>query len=315
MKEEWIQLNTQNSKKNKKTNYKTIACVLGYFNGSKYISEQLQSIIDQEIENATLSIYISDDNSDKDFPLLERLNLKNFSNISIFYRKLKKNIGYGKNFLSSLNSLINDYDFYCFSDQDDIWEINKIDRAISVLNNNVSPSSKLYFSRTTYFNEDCTLEIGKSNLYLKKPSFKNALVQNMAGGNTMVFNNKAKNIICESIINNDFASHYWWCYQIISGSGGYVYYDLKPYIKYRQHKNNFMGSNNSFTDRIKRIRNLFRNQLKNWNEINLNSLNKKKYLLTNKNLLTLKTFLELRDESFFKRIFLFYKSETIPRKI
>ena len=309
MKEEWIRLNKKNNLiKNKKTNHKTIACVLGYFNGSKYISEQLQSIIDQVIENATLSIYISDDNSDKDFPSIERLNLKNISRINIFYRKLKKNIGYGKNFLSSLKAIINEHDFYCFSDQDDIWEINKIDRAINVLNNNVSSSSKLYFSRTTYFNEDCTLELGRSNLYLKKPSFKNALVQNMAGGNTMVFNHNAKNIICESIMNIDFASHDWWCYQIITGSGGYVYYDQNPFIKYRQHKNNFMGSNNTFTDRIKRIRKLFQNQLKNWNDINLNSLNNKKYLLTNKNLLTLKTYLELRDQSLFKRIFLFYKS-------
>ena len=130
----------------------------------------------------------------------------------------------------------------------------------------------------------------------------------MAGGNTMVFNQNAKNIICESITNIDFASHDWWCYLIISGSGGFLYYDKEPSIKYRQHKNNFMGSNNTFKDRIKRIRNLFHNKLKNWNEINLQSLNEKKYLLTNDNLSTLKIFSELRGKSLFKRIFLFYKS-------
>lgn len=289
--------------------------MLAYFNGSKYISEQLQSIINQEIENVTFSIYISDDNSDKDFPSLEGLNFKSSNGVNIFYRKLKKNIGYEKNFLYSLNSIVPEYDFYCFSDQDDIWEINKIDKAISVLNDKKSTSSNLYCSRTTYFNQDCSLELGKSNPYSKKPSFKNALVQNMAGGNTMVFNRNAKNIICESIKNIFFASHDWWCYLIISGSGGEIYYDLESSIKYRQHKNNFIGSNSSLMNRIKRIRNLFHNKLKNLNELNLNSLNKKKYLLTNDNLLTLKTFSELRKKSLFKRFFLFYKSGIYSQKL
>ena len=316
MNEEWIILNKKNNLKKDKIFFKKkIACVLGYFNGSKYILEQLQSIINQEIENVTFSIYISDDNSDKDFPSLEGLNFKSSNGVNIFYKKLKKNIGYEKNFLYSLKSIALEYDFYCFSDQDDIWEINKIDKAINVLNEKKSINSNLYFSRTTYFNEDCSLELGKSDPYSKKPSFENALVQNIAAGNTIVFNQNAKNIICESIKNIYFVSHDWWCYLIISGSGGDICYDLESSIKYRQHKNNFLGSNNSLKDRIKRIRNLFQNQYKNWNEINLNSLNKKNYLLTNENLLTLKTFSELRKKSLLKRIFLFYKSGIYSQKL
>jgi len=317
MKEEWIILNKKNNLNEDKIYppKKQIACVLGYFNGSKYILEQLQSIINQEIENVTLSIYISDDNSDEDFPSLERLNFKSSNGIYIFYRKLKKNIGYEKNFLYALKSIVPEYDFYCFSDQDDIWEINKIYKAINVLKDKKSASPNLYFSRTTYFNEDCSLELGKSHPYAKKPSFKNAIVQNIAGGNTIVFNQNAKNIICESIENIYFVSHDWWCYLIVSGAGGDMYYDLEPSIKYRQHENNFLGSNNSLKDRIKRIRNLFQNQYKNFNEINLNSLNKKKYLLTNENLLTLKKFSELRKKSIFRRIFLFYKSGIYSQKL
>ena len=285
-----------------------VACIMGYYNGSKYIAEQLQSIMNQEIKNADITIYISDDNSHKDFPSIESLNLKNPKGVNIFYRKLKKNIGYAKNCLYTLNAIIPKFDFYCFSDQDDIWEINKLNKAISFQRKNHPIKSYLYFSRTTYFNENCAFELGKSVLFTKKPSFKNALVQNMAGGNTMVFNHIAKDIICESISNVNFVSHDWWCYQIITGSGGYVHYDLEPLIKYRQHKNNFMGSNNTFKDKIKRIRKLFQNQLRDWNEINLYSLNKKKYLLTKENSLTLKRFSELRKQSFFKRIFLLYKS-------
>ena len=37
--------------------------------------------------------------------------------------------------------------------------------------------------------------LGMSPLFKKRPSFKNAIVQNIAGGNTMVFNNNLKLIL------------------------------------------------------------------------------------------------------------------------
>ena len=306
---EWVLLSGRNinCKKKNNNNQKSIACILAYYNGSKYIKDQLKSIINQQIKNTSLSIFISDDNSHEEFPCLKDLNFSSGNNINIFYRKLDKNIGYAKNFLYSLKSILNEFDFFCFSDQDDIWESDKIQHAIEWIKKNSSFSS-LYFSRTAYFNEDCTKKIGISKLYRQKPSFKNALVQNMAGGNTMVFNNHAKKIICESIDNINFASHDWWCYLIISGSGGNIYYDLKPFIKYRQHKNNFLGSNNTAKDRIKRIIKLFQNQFKKWNNMNLYALSDKQYLLTQENLITLKKFLKLRNKNFLSRIILFYKS-------
>ena len=286
----------------------SIACILAYYNGTKYIQEQIQSIIDQDIENFTLSIFISDDNSEKHFPSIKALTFNNAKSINIFYRKLDKNIGYAKNFLFSLRSIIKEYDYYCFSDQDDIWGKNKIEKAIKIIKKNQSNKPYLYFSRTAYFNENCTNEIGRSNLYKNNPSFKNALVQNMAGGNTMIFNNNAKYIISKSIKDMNFISHDWWCYLIISGSGGNIYYDSDPSIKYRQHKNNFLGSNNKIQDRIKRIKGLFHNQLKDCNELHIKALKDNEYLLTKENRLILENFSILRKQSFLKRIFLFYKS-------
>ena len=43
----------------------------------------------------------------------------------------KTNLGYAKNFLLGLKEAGNEYDFYAFSDQDDIWEKDKISRGIS----------------------------------------------------------------------------------------------------------------------------------------------------------------------------------------
>ncbi|MCV5720962.1 glycosyltransferase family 2 protein, partial [Escherichia coli] len=51
--------------------------------------------------------------------------------------------------------------------------------------------------------------IGYSPLFCKKPSFRNALIQSIAGGNTMLFNQAARNII--NLTPQDFkiVSHDW----------------------------------------------------------------------------------------------------------
>ena len=109
----------------------SIACVLAYFNGAQYIKDQIQSIISQKLINSNLTIFISDDNSEEEFPNLDDLAIHNRFQLKIYYRKLHKNIGYAKNFLFSLRSIGSEFDYYCFSDQDDIWLNNKIEHSIN----------------------------------------------------------------------------------------------------------------------------------------------------------------------------------------
>ncbi len=52
----------------------------------------------------------------------------------------------------------------------------------------------LYCTRSRLVDQHGKL-IGFSPLFNKKPCFQNALVQNIAGGNTMVFNKAALNIL------------------------------------------------------------------------------------------------------------------------
>ena len=190
-----------------------------------------------------------------------------------------------------------------FQIRDDIWNKDKIKRSIICLKKFQDKKPSLYFGRTDYFNENCTRQIGTSTFFKKKPSFKNAIIQNMAGGNTMVLNKPAKKIIssCDFV---DVVSHDWWCYQIISGVGGNIFYDEKPCLKYRQHRSNILGSNNKLSDRIIRFRKLFNGHLRDWNEKNLYALNKQRGFLTEKNKLVLDNFQLARKSSFFKRVFI-----------
>ena len=143
------------------------------------------------------------------------------------------------------------FDYYAFSDQDDIWEINKIELALKKIKDFNSSKSILYCSRTAYYSEDCLKKMGSSKIFKKKPDFRNALLQNIAGGNTILLNKKARNTIIKTLKSDEFVSHDWWCYQVIAGSGGEIIYDLNKTLKYRQHNNNLIGKNTSYFEKLK----------------------------------------------------------------
>ena len=83
----WIHLYNNEKRFLKKESKKQIlvACILGFYKGKRFIKEQIQSIIDQNNKNLSISLFISDDNTGEKFPNLHDLNLKGLENIDIFY--------------------------------------------------------------------------------------------------------------------------------------------------------------------------------------------------------------------------------------
>ena len=76
-----------------------------------------------------------------------------------------------------------------------IFVANKLSSAIDTLKTLDAKLPNLYCSRTINIDEKGN-KIGISPL-CKRASFRNALVQNMAGGNTMVFNSLSANALAE----------------------------------------------------------------------------------------------------------------------
>ena len=282
-----------------------VAIVLGFYDGYEFINRQLQSIFDQTHKN--FIIFVADDNS-KDKFSLEKLNINktNKQKIRIGYRN--KNIGYAQNFLNALISIDGYFDYYAFSDQDDIWDPEKLEKAINTLEEYPDNQANLYGSRTELIGRSEDKKLGKSIKFNKSPSFQNALTQNIFGGNTMVFNRNAFDLICSSNINQKIISHDWWCYQIISGAGGNVFYDENIYLKYRQHNNNIIGSNISLKDKWFRFCKVLNGNFKIQNDQNLKAIINNQNLLIKSNQKTLDDFIKARNSSLFKRIFYFAKS-------
>ena len=287
-------------------NSSKIAIILGFYNGGKYLREQLESIVSQT--HKKFKIFIFDDYSCKKTIDSElKSYIEKQSNISIIRRT--SNIGYAKNFLYGLKDVGSNFDFYAFSDQDDIWEKNKLENSVKKIEALNSPSSTLYCSRTAYFENDSLDEIGSSKLFKKKPQFKNALIQNIAGGNTILMNKKARNLMISSLGSEHYISHDWWCYLLISASGGEIIFDPLKSVKYRQHEKNIIGGNQKVRDKIRRFTNFFDGSYKEWNDINIINLLKNKKLIHKKNLKTLQIYIDARNEkNIFLKIPLFKKT-------
>ncbi len=290
---------------NRSSKKRKVAIVLGFYDGYKFIKRQLQSIFEQTHQN--FIIFITDDNS-KDKFSLEKLNIneRNKNKIRVGFRN--KNIGYAQNFLNALVSIDGYFDYYAFSDQDDIWHREKLEKAINSLEGYPDNQANLYGSRTELIGESEEIKLGKSIEFKKSPSFQNALTQNIFGGNTMVFNRNAFDLICSSNINQKIIAHDWWCYQIISGAGGNVFYDKNIYLKYRQHNNNIIGSNVSLKDKWLRFCKVANGNFKIQNDHNLQAIIKNQNLLIKRNQKTLTNFIKARNSFLLKRIYYFKKS-------
>lgn len=103
------------------------------YNGGKYIEEQLSSILNQKRQAD--EVIICDDNSSDDTAKIITQFIQD-NNLQEKWRLIvnKENKGYPQNFFYCIENCSGEVLF--FSDQDDIWEKDKIKKMVAVLNEN-----------------------------------------------------------------------------------------------------------------------------------------------------------------------------------
>lgn len=282
-----------------------VCVIVAYFNGKRFFQEQLNSLARQTYSN--IHVIVSDDRSNEQDGKLEELLKASKLDFTLIRRQ--KNIGYSQNFISSLENAPKDCEYFAFCDQDDIWFPEKIERAVATLNNFKRGEASLYCSRTELVASDGKMHLGHSPIFERKPSFNNALMQNIAGGNTMVFNKEVATLLLKTSLNRTIVTHDWWTYLIVSGVGGNIFYDSKPSLKYRQHDKNAIGSNNGWPARIRRINQLLHGQFRKWCDLNVINLFDNEDVLTPPNRQTLYMFERARKANLIFRIYGLWKCQ------
>lgn len=213
----------------------SVLILMSTYNGSKFIETQLDSILAQNYPD--IKVLIRDDGSSDSTCQLLDIYSQRYSQISWYSGK---NIGVQRSFFDLINHADLNYEFYAFSDQDDQWLPEKISKAIEILGRIEPNIPSLYCSDKIIV--DYNLKELKTNVSrsVKKPSFGNALVQNICTGCASVINNALLQLVKNR--TPEFAiMHDWWIY-LVASCYGVVYYDDHAYIKYRQHDNNTSGA-------------------------------------------------------------------------
>lgn len=210
-----------------------VAILLSTFNGERYICEQLDSLLTSTV---SADIYIRDDGSHDSTREILAGYASEHANIKLMAGDNIGVVGSFFNLISYVND--KDYDFYCFCDQDDFWEKEKINIAIKKIGYN--DTCVMYCSALKVVDENLFFKF-KSAIPKKEIGFSNALVENVVTGCTVVLNKHAFSEIKYNLPDpGKIVMHDWWFYLIMSVKGAIIY-DSDSFIKYRQHGHNVEG--------------------------------------------------------------------------
>jgi glycosyltransferase involved in cell wall biosynthesis len=288
----------------------SVAVLLGTWNGGRHIEQQLASLAAQTHLNWRL--IVSDDGSTDDtiHQIVQFADDDPRRRVEV--RAGPRSLGTGSqplldprqpattNFLSLLADTSIDAHYFALCDQDDVWHPEKLQRAAEKLATVPDTVPALYCSRTRLIG-DSGRTCGFSPLFRRAPTFRNALVQSLAGGNTMVLNKAARDLVAKAG-NVHVVAHDWWIYMLVSGAGGYVYYDAHPMVDYRQHADNLVGANTGLTAVWDRIRMLLNGGFARWMDLNLTALHEHRDLLSPENRALLTAFQRCRHGHLGERI-------------
>ena len=280
-----------------------VAVLLAAYKAHQFLPQQLRSI--QAQTHQRLHVWVSQDcdSSEVTNLLAQEMTLPwGKAHISVLKGPQR---GFVQNFLSLVCNPAIQADYLAFSDQDDEWEADKLERAIAQLQKVPDSMPAVYCSRTCLIDEKGA-EIGFSPLFSRKPSFTNALVQSIAGGNTMVLNKAARKLLL-GVGAVDVVSHDWWVYMLVTGAGGRILYDDYPSIRYRQHGANIVGSNLGWRARLHRLVRLLGGGFSRWSELNLRALRQAAAMFTPENQKLLREFARMRKKRFFPRLLSAYR--------
>lgn len=219
-----------------------IAVLLSTYNGFPYISDQVDSILNQILEDGvSLHLYIRDDGS-HDKTLVYLKELQNDERVTVSFGK---NIGVAASFFSLLNDTPDYYDYLALCDQDDVWLQDKLMRAIGELNrSNMGEKEPLLYCSEYYFCDSNLNIVSKSKLNKAGVSFQKMLYENACSGNTMVLNKRLHQIL-NQIGYKEYGWHDWWIALVASAVGDIIYDDY-PSLYYRRTGDNASATGTSF---------------------------------------------------------------------
>ena len=222
-----------------------VLILLATYNGAKFLNDQLNSIFTQN--GVEVEVLINDDDSfDDTVIVIESFIAKGFN---LKLTRSSKNSGTAaRNFFNLVHLVENpdDFDAFAFSDQDDIWEGQKIFQAVNELNRT---KSDLYASELKIWGGGSEFQMTHKSQSQKEFDY---LFEGASAGCTYVFTPRLLKIAQLHFTNGVpstwlYFSHDWFFYFIARQNHLKVFIDNQAFILYRQHENNAFGVSSRYS--------------------------------------------------------------------
>lgn len=213
---------------------KIVNVLMSTYNGEKFVSEQINSILKQE--GVQVNLYIRDDGSKDNTVNIIKEYTNSYHNIHCYY---ENNVGWRDSFIKLLFSIpVRRNEYYALADQDDVWESKKLLSAIKKICKVESPA--LYHSNMTIVDKNLNYVRLKYPESLKiTNNYKRAFFDGIGTGSTMVFNSALLQLIKQYRPNESLA-HDAYIFALANLLGD-VIYDKDSYILYRRFGGNATG--------------------------------------------------------------------------
>lgn len=224
-----------------------VAILLATYNGGPYLAAQLSSL-EAQSQQDWIIVARDDLSTDATCIILDQFAARSRAGRLVRLASGPVRLGALGNFLTLLEHAPPARS-YAFCDQDDVWLPEKLSRAVRALAREPEDLPTLYCARQQIV--DAALrKLCLSPSLTRRPSLRNALVQNIATGCTIVMNEAAKRSILAAKPPPE-SFHDWWSYLVITAVGGRIVFDPHSVILYRQHGANTVGVVPSMVTRVK----------------------------------------------------------------
>lgn len=297
-----------------------VTIVLGLCDGVPHLGPQLHSYLEQTLQPR--HVLASDDSTGTETRQCFETYAQNAPDWQTWDLRIGPKAGVTANFLSLLAQVdAEQTDYVALSDQDDIWMADKLHSAVlqikQFLEQHPTPEThpvllgcrSWEWSPTT---QDPQQGEAQDNRHLSRHvpppyDFDHALMQNFAGGNTMVLNRAALKLIQQALPDMPLPTiHDWFIYQLITGAGGSALFDSTPHLLYRQHSSNVIGANSNWSSKFMRFGMMLQGTYRKWMTQNIAALDSCRPLLTPQAQALLQRLKQDRDKSLFKRLHLLW---------
>jgi glycosyltransferase involved in cell wall biosynthesis len=237
---------------------RVLVCTL---NGAPWLEAQLESLLAQT--HTDWSLWVSDDGStDGTREIIDRFGARNPGRLERVVDGPGR--GAAANYLSLLCHPELPPGPVALCDQDDVWNPDKLARAVSVI-----AKAQLEGARGVAYAAGYDVVDAEGRLLRRVtswpagPSFGNALVQNIMSGHSLTLDAEALAVL-RGVGPVEVPFHDWYIYQLMAGAGCRICIDPTPVLRYRQHHRNCLGDRGTRAALLRRARLLRQGTYRGW---------------------------------------------------